>query len=302
MIIGARGYIGTRLSTLAEHSGIEVQAVTRRPNDHENDLDGLLTRLQHVGQPITIVWLLAGPRHNEEHQLRRLLAASPDNTRLVYASSCAVYGQTDHAASEDAPLAPQDDYATAKASYEALVAASRLRASVLRLATVHGHPAAGAPRQSVHQLVRQAATGTITLYGADNWRPFLSLDAAARALLRAALDITLSGTFNVAQEHATFGAIARQAAELLNARIIPDERTDRRSYRVDTTRARAVGLLHDDGDSLADSMRAYAAKLAGAYRGRGRPRRTSSPRTRPQTVTGERQPIRRSHPAQPQHP
>lgn len=85
-----------------------------------------------------------------------------------------------------------------------MVTASPLASCVLRLATVHGHPTAGELKQSVHRLLHQAAQDSVHAYAPTNWRPFIQREDAARAFDRTIRHPYLTGTFNLARDHATF--------------------------------------------------------------------------------------------------
>jgi nucleoside-diphosphate-sugar epimerase len=142
---------------------------------------------------------------------------------------------------EDAELRPQNLYAETKVRCEQMLAASQVPSCVMRIATIHGHADAGETRQSVYRMIHQAAGGTVHLFAPDNWRPFIHLGDAAQALQRAIDHPDLDGTYNLAHDHATFGQIARCAAEAFDATIEVDPaRTDPRSYCVNTTAAAAV--------------------------------------------------------------
>lgn len=127
----------------------------------------------------------------------------------------------------------------------------------------HGHENAGATKQAVHWLIYQAAGGHIDLYGAGNWRPFLHPDAAVTSILSAADNPNLTGVFNVAHDHATFGDVAEHAAAVFNADIVPLDTPDPRTYKVDTTRAEDAGMLSPSPPNIGlwASMAAYAATL-----------------------------------------
>lgn len=212
-----------------------------------------------------LVWMLAGDRHHEDQHLARLLDAllHPKRIRMVYVSSCAVYGCAEAVCDENTPPHPLNAYAAVKAQCEQMVTASPLASCVLRLATVHGHPAAGELKQSVHRLLHQAAQDSVHAYAPTNWRPFIQREDAARAFDRAIRHPYLTGTFNLARDHATFGMVAGYAAGLFGAQLHLDhKRADLRSYRVATGKALDAGLLDPEpAQDLWSSMADYAARL-----------------------------------------
>lgn len=272
-VVGAGGYVGSRLLELASRyrhvTAVgryrRLTAVGRYGGTAWIGFDDLLRQLnERRNPPGVIVWLLAGDRHNELQHIEQLLdAAAGMDFRLVYASSCAVYGRADTPCREEDPPDPQDTYALTKLISEHAALSSGQRTCALRLATLHGHQAAGATKQAVHRLIHQAADGNVDLYGAGNWRPFLHRDIAVASILTAADTPGLTGVFNIAQDHATFDDIAEYAAAAFGATITRSEKPETRSYRVDTTLAEQTGLLTArPGAGLWASMDAYAKALS----------------------------------------
>lgn len=272
-VVGAGGYVGARLLELASQQQRDVTAVGRYRRSAALGRCGastwisfgdLLSQLsRRRSPPGVVVWLLAGDRHDEAHHLEHLLdAADGTGVRLVYASSCAVYGRADTPCREEDPPDPQDTYALTKLMSEHAALSSGQQTCALRLATLHGHQAAGATKQAVHRLIHQAADGYVDLYGAGNWRPFLHRDIAVASILTAADTPGLTGVFNIAQDHATFDDIVEYAAAAFGATITRSEKPETRSYRVDTTLAEQTGLLTArPGAGLWASMDAYAKAL-----------------------------------------
>jgi UDP-glucuronate 4-epimerase len=142
-----------------------------------------------------------------------LLAAMRDAgaTRLVFASSSAVYGDDTPAPfREDAPaVAPVSPYGATKRAAELLVGAmaplAGLRAAIVRLFTVYG------PRQrpdlAIHAFARRMVGGEpITLFGSGQARDYTFVTDAVAGLL-GALDWTGTATpghpgcFNVGGNH-----------------------------------------------------------------------------------------------------
>ncbi|GLY99831.1 SDR family oxidoreductase [Actinoplanes sp. NBRC 103695] len=264
VVIGGHGYLGRLISDGLDAAGWQVQVVSRtgdtrhgRPSIALPALRDLVTR-----QPaVTIVSLLAGDRHDEPRVLREVVAMLPAavRVRFVHASSCSVYGAAGGVCREDAPVQPINPYAVAKAAAETVAVGAFGEHLILRIATVHGHDQAGEKKQSVHRLLWQAAGGTVQLYGARAWRPFIERRQAAQVVVSAVCRPELSGVLNIAQDHATFGAVAGYAAGLFGAAVQHLERADGRDYQVDTAAAQAQGLLRPQtGAGLWESMRAYA--------------------------------------------
>lgn len=271
LLIGGHGYLGSAVADLlALDPTYELITVSRdgtsrhgKPSIPFTRLPSLLPGACH--EQSVVVWMLAGDRHHENQHLARLLHVlrNAERIRMVYVSSCAVYGRAEAVCDERTPPQPLDAYAAVKAHCEQMVTTSPLASCVLRLATIHGHPAAGELKQSVHRLLHQAAQGSVHVYAPTNWRPFTQREEAARAIDRAIHHPHLTGTYNLAYEHATFGMVASYAAGLFGARLHVDHsRTDPRSYLVASDKALGAGLLSPEpAQDLWTSMADYAARL-----------------------------------------
>jgi len=104
--------------------------------------------------------------------------------RIVYPSTCSVYGQQVELLDESAPLSPVSAYGQQKVEAEVLL--SRADAVIFRLGTLFGlGDRYGRFRMdlAINGMTVQATRyGTITVHGGDQWRPFLHVRDAARAM------------------------------------------------------------------------------------------------------------------------
>ena len=109
--------------------------------------------------------------------------------RLVFASTCSVYGASDEVLGEGSEPNPVSLYARSKIAAERLLLENpddRTAPVVLRFATAYG--ASYRPRfdLAVNALTAKAITGgQATIFGGDQWRPFVHADDIARALIAA---------------------------------------------------------------------------------------------------------------------
>ncbi len=167
--------------------------------------------------------------------------------RFVFASSCGVYGASDFCLDETSAVNPLSVYAQTKVDSEnILLAASRRHGrptdfapTILRLGTLFGL----SPRMRFDLVVnlfvaRAASSGKITVLNGDQWRPFLHVQDAARAVaacLEAETSAVSGEIFNVGSASLNLqieqlgAAIARVVPE---TEIVPVENADRRNYRV----------------------------------------------------------------------
>ncbi|MGA7686906.1 MAG: NAD(P)-dependent oxidoreductase [Terriglobales bacterium] len=170
-------------------------------------------------------------------------------SRFIFASSCSVYGASDELLNERSALNPVSLYARSKIASECVLLPFRgngFEPVILRFGTVYGLSGRTRFDLVVNLLAAKAVVdGAITVYGKDQWRPFLHVhDAAGSVLtaLEAPSDAVGPVIFNVGsdEQNMTLG----QLGELIQ-RMVPraelryaEENVDRRSYRVEFRRIR----------------------------------------------------------------
>lgn len=192
--------------------------------------------------------------------------------RIVFASSCSVYGANSKLMlNEGSWLNPVSAYARTRVMSEDILLANRLRieSTILRLGTVFGW----SPRMRF-DLVANLMTAhavykkNIQVHGGGQWRPMLHCrDAALAFKLAAEAESTLASmqVFNVGDDslNLTVGDIAKKvAAEVSGAGIeIRGEDSDRRDYRVSFQKINHI-LGFQCAVSLEEGVREMAAQLA----------------------------------------
>ncbi len=127
--------------------------------------------------------------------------------RFVFASSCAVYGASDDLLDERSPTDPVSIYARTKIDSEAALrslAADGLCPVILRFATFYGLSPRPRFDLALNLLAAKAFTeGEITIFGGDQWRPFVHVEDGASAVI-AALgapdDVVRGAIFNVGSD------------------------------------------------------------------------------------------------------
>lgn len=167
--------------------------------------------------------------------------------RLVFASSCSVYGANgSELLDEESALNPVSLYARTRLESEALLlAAPDVEAFVLRLATVCGT----SPRMRFDLMVNtMTATAftrrTIRVSGGAQWRPHVHVRDAAEAFFTAVTAPGAArGVYNVGceEQNFTIGEVARKVADHLPGVALEDQggNGDGRSYRVSFERIRS---------------------------------------------------------------
>ncbi|MGH3972088.1 MAG: NAD-dependent epimerase/dehydratase family protein [Pseudonocardiaceae bacterium] len=257
-VVGGRGYVGSEVISLA---GNDAVVVSRDGADGSMSWQRLLAELPTALSPV-IVWLLDGAKHDELRHLDSLIEVLPDDSHVVYVSTCTVYGNTGGAlCDEGATLSLLAPHARLKASGEAALNDAAIGAAVLRLGALYGADPRVIRKDRIETwLVEARDHRRVTVPDATHWRGWLHRDQAARAL-HAAAETRALGVFNVATANATFAGAVTPAAELFNAQIMDADLVDPLSYRIDASKARREGLLTTfPSEDLTACTRAFAAQ------------------------------------------
>lgn len=189
--------------------------------------------------------------------------------RLVFASSCSVYGANGNdVIHERSQLNPVSLYARTRImSEELLLAQHDVDVVILRLATVCGV----SPRMRFDLMVNTmtacaTAQGSIRVSGAKQWRPHLHVQDAAEAFLAAVeTERTREKTFNVGSDaqNYTVGEVAERVAVHYPGTQIEyaPNGHDLRSYRVAFDRIRE-GLNFRAGRTVDDAISEVGGLMA----------------------------------------
>jgi nucleoside-diphosphate-sugar epimerase len=206
------------------------------------------------------------------------VAKGNGNCRLVFASSCSVYGATDILMNEYSNVAPVSLYGRTKVdSEDALLEAhsSSFHPIILRLATVFGLSYRTRFDLIVNLLSGKACSeGMITIFNGTQWRPFIHVQDVASGIvqvLEMPLDVVSGEVYNLGDSRMNF-TLAQVAEKVLAAfpstRVEYVENADRRNYRVSFEKVRnqvgfECGLTLEDG--IHEIKGAFESKLIVDY-------------------------------------
>ncbi len=172
--------------------------------------------------------------------------------RFIFASTCSVYGASQEKLDERSALNPVSLYARSKIASEKVLlkmagdGPDGFAPVILRFGTIYGLSGRTRFDLVVNLLTAKAVVEKkITIFGGDQWRPFLHVDDAAQALLQvleAPLPLVRSGIFNVGSNEQNY--TIQQVGEIIH-RLVPDAELieapsgdDPRNYRVDFSKIR----------------------------------------------------------------
>jgi nucleoside-diphosphate-sugar epimerase len=278
LVIGGAGYIGSILVRKLLDRGYNVSVLDALvygdesirelygrnnfeliKNDFRN-IEGVVQALQFADAVIHLGAVVGDPACALDERLTlevnlaatRMIAEAARGfgiERFIFASTCSVYGASDQTSDERSTLNPISLYAQSKIDAEQVLLALNdegFSPTILRFATIYGL----SPRPRFDLVVNVlAARGTvdkrITIFGGDQWRPFIHVDDVATALLRtleAPLAVVKGQVFNVGSDSQNYrikdvGALVKD--------IMPDveviqqgEDVDKRNYRVSFAKIR----------------------------------------------------------------
>ena len=175
-------------------------------------------------------------------------------SRFVFASTCSVYGASDLVLDERSMLNPVSLYARSKIAGEQVLHKlqdDQFSVTILRFGTIYGLSGRTRFDLVVNLLAAKSLLeGKITVFGGDQWRPFVHVKDAALSVqlaVEAPRERVHNQTFNVGsnEQNMTLGQVGELIHGLVpQAELIDSGRDgDRRNYRVDFSRIRnALGF------------------------------------------------------------
>jgi nucleoside-diphosphate-sugar epimerase len=191
--------------------------------------------------------------------------------RFIFASTCSVYGATDELLDETSPLGPVSLYARSKMESEQLTLAldnHEFSTVALRFGTFYGLSPRPRFDLIVNMLVAKAIHDEeITIFGGDQWRPFLHVDDGAESIVRcleAPLEAVKGQIFNVGfdDQNYTLRHIAGKIVEAVpGARAVFKEKAEvEASYRVSFAKIRKA-LDFTPRNTLEEGIEQIAAAI-----------------------------------------
>lgn len=284
LVIGGGGYIGSALVPRLLAKGCSVRildvmmygsAAIQEALEHPNcelvqadfrHVDVLVKAMRGIDEVVHLGGLVGDPACavDEELTIDINLAATravaevakgAGVRKFVFASTCSVYGASDEVLDERSALNPVSLYARTKIASERLLLKltdDTFHPIIVRFGTIYGISGRTRFDLVVNLLTAKAVLdGEITVQGGDQWRPFLHVEDAARAvmmLLREPIEeAEWPLIFNVGsnRENYTIGQVARLIQAQVPTALLTNGQFDgdRRNYRVDFTRIeRAIGF------------------------------------------------------------
>jgi nucleoside-diphosphate-sugar epimerase len=264
LIVGGAGYIGGYLTDILQNEyHVTVydnltyeERFLKRVDFVRGDIRDTRKLLPLIRHSDVVVWLAAivgdgacavNPLLTKEVNLNTVDWLVEQNVgKIIFASTCSVYGKNDDILTEESPTNPLSLYAETKLAAEKLVLQWD-NTLAFRLGTLYG---IGDEHSRVRlDLVANALTykamkgETLKVFGGDQWRPILHVKDVASAI-RFGIENDLAGLYNLVDENCTILDIARRISYVIpNTHMecsdIPFE--DFRNYKVCNWKIKKTG-------------------------------------------------------------
>ena len=154
--------------------------------------------------------------------------------QFVFASTCSVYGaQPNSLISENSEVNPLDSYGQSKFQSERAILGAYDYPTILRLGTLFGASYRMRFDLAINLFLAQALNKEkITVFGGNQWRPFLHVADAAEAF-SFVVEHNMEGIYNAIWKNLTIEQMAKDVKKLIPAEIeISKDIVDKRDYRV----------------------------------------------------------------------
>lgn len=153
--------------------------------------------------------------------------------RLIFMSTCSVYGFNDEMCTEQTKPNPLNEYSVHKVLGEKSIIEQVDDYLIFRMGTVYGW----SPRMRFDLginlfIEKKLWDEPIDVYGGNQWRPLIHVKDAANALILAVKNSHVRRILNLVAENCLLIELARQITDKLN---VVDHKDDNRSYKVDNT-------------------------------------------------------------------
>jgi nucleoside-diphosphate-sugar epimerase len=264
LIVGGAGYIGGWLTDRAVEAGHDVRVydILLYEDRYLKDVDFVAgdvldtKRLKpNLDWADSVVWLAAlvgDPACALDESLTRKInvesvewLCDSFDGRIVFPSTCSVYGAQATELDETSPTGPLSLYAATKLETEQMIMARRPESLIFRLATLAGMGDTYSRIRLdlvVNLLVLRAKMiGELSVFGGDQYRPLLHVRDVATAVVPH-LTSDAAGVYNLGSENLTIIAVAETIAERLGQgeiKRVDAPFQDTRNYRVSFARVRS---------------------------------------------------------------
>lgn len=259
LVIGGAGYIGGAVSDIMNVSVFDnlmfedryFKPVEFHYGDVRNKKE-LLNQVMSYDTLVVLAGLVGDPACEVDKELTYEINVKhvkwlADNYpgKIIYTSSCSVYGKNNNLIDEDAEPNPLSTYAESKVMCEEILR-NRPDSLIYRLGTLYGvGDKYSRPRLDlvVNVLTLKAVLKeTLHVFGGDQWRPIINVKDVARGI-NFGIENDLSGVYNLSERNIKILELAQEITNIIPAPIEQTEMLfeDKRNYKVKADRMYETG-------------------------------------------------------------
>lgn len=286
LVVGGAGYIGGSVVDFFQERGIPHAVYDHLLYEHQylkpvdfifgdvrdtQKLARVLPRFTHV------IWLAAivgdaacrlSPALTEKVNRDSVRWLTENYSgRIVFTSTCSVYGQQNALLDEGSPTKPLSLYARTKLEAESFLL-HHPNALIFRLGTAYGLSDTYSRLRmdlALNYMTANAVTKKkLTVFGGTQWRPLMHVKDIAEAIAGSA-HADSTGIYNLATRNISIRELAERIRDLTGCDIEYQEQKseDARNYRVSTEKAQRADILsHIRNRSLEDGIQEIASLIA----------------------------------------
>lgn len=263
LIVGGAGYVGGWMTDEAIRNGHNVRVVDNLTYEDSylkpvefayGDILDFKTIESHLKWADTVIWLAAfvgdpacaiNPKLTQKTNVESVRNLTNSfGGRIIFPSTCSVYGAQDGILDENSPTGPLSLYAESKLEAEAILLGAPNSTLIFRLGTLFGMSDQFARLRVDLVLnvltIRAILEGSMSVFGGAQYRPLLHVrDVATAAIPHIATDET--GIFNLHTENVTVLELAEKIKSVVGDVSIEQTEIsfqDARNYRVSSDKAR----------------------------------------------------------------
>jgi nucleoside-diphosphate-sugar epimerase len=263
LIVGGAGYVGGWFTDQAKLAGHDVRvydnltyedSYLKKVDFHYGDILDFVALKPHLLWADSVVWLSAlvgdpacaiNPKltlQTNVDSVRNLVENF--HGRIIFPSTCSVYGAQDGVLDESSPTGPLSLYAESKLEAEDILLNSKATPLIFRLGTLFGISDEFARLRVDLVLnvltIRAIMEGTMSVFGGEQFRPLLHVrDVASAGVPHISTD--KNGIFNLHTENITVLELATRISKIVENSNIEQTAIsfqDARNYRVSSEKAK----------------------------------------------------------------
>ncbi|OGN00504.1 MAG: hypothetical protein A2651_00390 [Candidatus Yanofskybacteria bacterium RIFCSPHIGHO2_01_FULL_42_12] len=266
LVVGGAGYIGGAITDILVAKRIPFSVYDKLVYEHQylkpvdfvygdvrdyKKLKSVLPKYTHI------IWLAAivgDPGCQIDEWMTRAVNVEPVKWlvknykgRILFASTCSVYGKSDSMLTESSPTNPLSLYARSKLEVESFLI-KHPNVLMYRIGTAYGisdsHSRVRLDLAVNFLSFKAIGEGKLTYFGGTQWRPFIHVKDIAMAFVNG-LDNSAKGIYNLVTENSQIKDLADRVSKLTNCKVESTEQPfqDERNYHVNADKAKRAGLL-----------------------------------------------------------